>query len=118
MLTDMEIQAIHYQQFIKETPYPDYKKKYHLAIRILKKKPKAIIQLKEKLEKLENNYGYKLPELQAIVRSTDDLNAIFPLGHTEQTKMVRVLHLQTDLGNFEDEIEDMVDEYIGGGLGL
>lgn len=118
MLTPQEIQAIHYSEFIKETQFPNYRKKYHLAVRLLKKKPKAIMQLKSKLKVLEDKYGYALPKLQTLINSTDDLNSIFPLGNAEQTTMIRMLDLRIDLEEFENEIEELVDDNVGGGLGL
>ena len=109
---------MHYQEFIKRTQYPDYKNKYHLAKRILKRKPKVVELLKKKLRILEKKYGYSLSELQMIYRGTDDLNSIFPIGNAPQPTMARMLNLQIDLEEFANEIEELVDDNIGGGLGL
>lgn len=117
MLTPNEIQAIHYKEFIRSDIYPDYTKKYHLAIRILKRKPKVVEQIKERKNKLKKKYGYDLFELQVIFYANNDLKAFFHPKNDEQMNITR-LELKNELENFMNDLEEIVDDNIGGGLGL
>jgi hypothetical protein len=117
MLTPNEIQAIHYQEFIKSSNLPDYGNKYHLALRILKKKPDAVAKLKERKAELKRKWGWDLHELQTIYYGRNDLNAFFnPRG--DPTTTITIFELKTELENFKNYIEELVDDNIAGGLGL
>jgi hypothetical protein len=117
MLTSNEIQAIHYQEFIRTSNTPDYNGKYHLALRIIKKKQEAVDKLKARKERLKEKWGWDLHELQSIYYARNDMNAFFN-PRDDPSQRITIFELKNELENFKNYMEELVDDNVGGGLGL
>lgn len=66
---------------------------------------------------MKKRWGWDLHELQTIFYSRNDLNAFFnPKGDPRTT--ITVFELKNELENFMNYMEELVDDNVGGGLGL